>query len=59
MKQIATCMLILMILMYPSHSAYAGSLEFDGVAVDITTDANEDLVITPGTGGNRQDQPTK
>ncbi len=33
---------------------YAGTLEFDGVPVDITTSANEDLVIAPGTGGNTQ-----
>lgn len=33
---------------------YAGQLLFDGVPVDITTADNEDLVITPGTGGNTQ-----
>ncbi len=34
--------------------AHAGQLEFDGVPVDITTAANEDLVIAPGSGGNSQ-----
>ncbi|MFA5165176.1 MAG: hypothetical protein WC481_06405, partial [Candidatus Omnitrophota bacterium] len=34
--------------------ARAGQLEFDGVPVDITTAANEDLVIAPGSGGNSQ-----
>ena len=34
--------------------AHAGQLEFDGVPVDITTAANEDLVIAPGSGGNTQ-----
>ncbi|MFA6356428.1 MAG: hypothetical protein WCY23_04900, partial [Candidatus Omnitrophota bacterium] len=34
--------------------AYAGQLEFDGVPVDITTAANEDLVLAPGSGGNSQ-----
>ncbi len=32
----------------------AGTLEFDGVPVDITTSSNEDLVIVPGSGGNTQ-----
>lgn len=32
----------------------AGTLEFDGVAVDVTTASSEDLVICPGTGGNVQ-----
>ncbi|MBU4343570.1 MAG: hypothetical protein KKG21_06135, partial [Candidatus Omnitrophica bacterium] len=32
----------------------AGTLEFDGVPVDITTTANEDLIICPGAGGNTQ-----
>ncbi|MFA5148891.1 MAG: hypothetical protein WC491_07190, partial [Candidatus Omnitrophota bacterium] len=35
-------------------TAHAGQLEFDGVPVDITTAANEDLVIAPGSGGNSQ-----
>ncbi len=34
--------------------ARAGTLEFAGVPVDITTDTNEDLVIVPGSGGNVQ-----
>ena len=29
--------------------AFAGTLEFDGVPVDITTVDGEDLVIVPGT----------
>ena len=32
----------------------AGTLEFDGVPVDITTVDKEDLVIVPGTGGHTQ-----
>ncbi|MFC1632441.1 beta strand repeat-containing protein [Candidatus Omnitrophota bacterium] len=36
------------------YNARAGTLEFDGVPVDITTTASEDLVIVPGTGGNTQ-----
>ncbi len=36
------------------YCARAGTLEFDGVPVDITTTANEDLVICPGEGGNVQ-----
>ena len=32
----------------------AGTLEFDGVPVDITTANNEDLVIVPASGGNIQ-----
>src|SRR5437868_11215899 len=39
---------------YIRVSAWAGTLEFDGVPVDITTADNEDLVIVPGTGGNVQ-----
>ncbi|MBU1122083.1 MAG: hypothetical protein KKF54_05260, partial [Candidatus Omnitrophica bacterium] len=35
-------------------NARAGTLEFDGVPVDITTSDNEDLVVVPGTGGNTQ-----
>ena len=35
-------------------SSMAGTLEFDGVPVDITTADNEDLVIVPGTDGNTQ-----
>src|SRR3990167_3541575 len=34
--------------------AYAGTLEFQGVPVDITTSDGEDLLIVPGTGGNIQ-----
>ena len=30
----------------------AGTLEFDGVPVDLTTSTSEDLVIVPGVGGN-------
>ena len=33
---------------------HAGQLLFDGVPVDVTTSANEDLVIVPGEGGNTQ-----
>ena len=36
------------------YYVHAGQLLFDGVPVDITTTANEDLVICPGTGGNTQ-----
>jgi len=36
------------------YPARAGTLEFDGVPVDITTSLNEDLVILPGAGGNTQ-----
>ena len=36
------------------YIAGAGTLSFDGVPVDITTTTGEDLVITPGTGGNTQ-----
>ena len=32
----------------------AGTLEFDGVPVDLTTSTSEDLVIVPGVGGNTQ-----
>ncbi|MFH1362692.1 MAG: hypothetical protein ABIH45_00580, partial [Candidatus Omnitrophota bacterium] len=32
----------------------AGTLEFDGVPVDITTTTSEDLLIVPGEGGNTQ-----
>ncbi|MFH1797720.1 MAG: hypothetical protein ABH844_00005, partial [Candidatus Omnitrophota bacterium] len=34
--------------------AHAGTLQFEGVPVDITTAAGEDLVVVPGTGGNTQ-----
>ncbi|MFH1846804.1 MAG: hypothetical protein ABH869_04530, partial [Candidatus Omnitrophota bacterium] len=34
--------------------ARAGTLKFEDVPVDITTSSNEDLVITPGEGGNTQ-----
>ncbi len=37
-----------------SSEAIAGTLEFDGVPVDITTTDGEDLLIVPGTGGNVQ-----
>jgi len=36
------------------YYAYGGTLEFDGVPVDVTTTAGEDLLIVPGTGGNTQ-----
>jgi len=45
--------LLVMILPIP-YDARAGTLEFDGVSVDITTVENEDLVITPGDGGSTQ-----
>jgi hypothetical protein len=37
-----------------AYIARAGTLEFNGVPVDITTESGEDLVIVPGTGGNVQ-----
>lgn len=36
------------------YTVRAGTLEFDGVPVDITTSSSEDLVIVPGSGGNVQ-----
>lgn len=41
-------------LYYVLAPAIAGTLEFDGVPVDITTVEAEDLVIVPGTGGSTQ-----
>jgi hypothetical protein len=37
-----------------AYIARAGTLEFNGVPVDITTESGEDLVIVPGEGGNTQ-----
>ena len=47
-------MLVMVIVVAIVYIARAGTLEFDGVPVDITTSSSEDLVIVPGTGGNVQ-----
>ncbi|UCD55332.1 MAG: hypothetical protein JSV93_00610, partial [Candidatus Omnitrophota bacterium] len=46
--------LIFVLISVFAYIARAGTLEFDGVPVDITTSTNEDLVIVPGSGGNVQ-----
>lgn len=41
---------IAMITFLSVYYVRAGTLEFDGVPVDITTTAGEDLLIAPGAG---------
>ena len=52
--KLSTVVLALASFIYGAAPVLAGTLEFDGVPVDITTTDNEDLVIVPGTGGNTQ-----
>jgi len=53
-RKITVFGIITMLILCSVYYVRAGTLEFDGVPVDITTTAGEDLVITPGTGGNTQ-----
>ena len=53
LRKLAVIVISLQLTFSPS-SIMAGTLQFDGVPVDITTTDGEDLVIVPGTGGNTQ-----
>src|SRR5688572_475976 len=45
------CSLLILAFNLYSLPLYAGTLEFDGVPVDITTSDGENLTLVPGTGG--------
>ena len=56
MKRIAIYLTVITAITFMSiYYVRAGTLEFDGVPVDVTTTAGEDLLIVPGTGGNWSD----
>src|SRR3989338_5238798 len=53
LRKLAVIVISLQLTFSPSF-ILAGTLQFDGVPVDITTTDGENLVIVPGTGGNTQ-----
>jgi len=54
MVRIKILLIVSLLVISYIDNVHAGTLEFEGVPVDVTTANNEDLVIVPGTGGNTQ-----